>query len=386
MRVLQSYGFLVGTKIPFEKWPGIIEEFLHRQNLSHHSFHYCLETYDYSDQYRAILDSTKCKTCRARQAECEWCRKDAENGLRKGTGCERAVKEHAFLGPIHIRKGQYNTVQSLNNFSDASNRCKEDIYAILPKIYRRYGFDETSLIYRDIDFFSRRVPTPAPEEGFLMSGYAGSGITLYRSCISKDNSITLTVESCYPGEVPDAAPYADALGQLLPGIKRLSTTKIIIEEDEQSRYEEIHRQAQPLVEQAKAFFDDRMPKKKGNNNPVARANVASHLKKLSKCYGYTYLGYQYYIYFLEKKLSNGHCICLEFVSNPMSPNADPFVNLCGLGFKYKIWGDGFTPQNPRDASEYLTRLFDVLAEAEQAVFPAILDLYPSTPDWFMPTH
>lgn len=386
MRVLQCYRFLVGTKIPFDKWPGIIEEYLHRQNLTHQKFHFFLEAYDLSDQYRSVMDGSKCQNCGSPNFYCDHCRKEAASCLRKGTACERASKEYSFLGPIKVRETKGSAVQSLNNASEESNSCKHDIYAILSKIYRRYGFAETSLIYRDIDFFSRRVSTPAPDNKFLMGGYDGSGITLYRSCIGRDSAIMLVVESRYPGDVPDATPYADALGELLPGIKRLSATDIIMEEDEQLRYEELHCQVNPLVMQANKFFKDRMPEEKGNDEPDARVSVASWLKKLSKRYGYTYAGYVHYVYFLEKKLPNGHYIRLEFVSDPMSPDADPYVNLCGLGFKHEIWVDGFGPQNPRDASEYFTRLFEVLSEAEKTVFPAILDLYPPTPDWFMPTH
>ena len=385
MRILQCYRFLVGTKIPFDKWPGIIEQYLQEQNLLHHSFHYCLETYDFSERCRSVLDGTKCETCLAHESWCERCRKEAEDTLRKGTACERAVKENHFLGTIKVRQTRYDTIQSLNNFDEESNASKENIYAIISKIYKRYGFAHTSLIYRDIDFF-RRISTPAPEPEYLLNGYEGSGITLYRSCLSQDNAIILVVESRYPGEVLNAAPYADALSKLLPGIKKLSATKIIMEESEQIRYEVLHSQAKPLLKQAKEFFDEHMPEVKGNDEPDAKVSVASWLKKFSKRYGYTYSGYMNYIYFLEKKLSNGHYICLEFVSNPLSPDADPYVKLCGLGFNHEIWIDGFSPQNSRDASDYFTKLFETLAQAEETVFAAILDLYPNTPDWFMPTH
>ena len=386
MRILQCYRFLIGTKIPFDKWPSIIEKYLQEQNLYHHSFHYCMETYDNSERCRSVLDCTKCDTCLAPESACERCRKEAENTLRKGTGCERALKENPFLGSLNIRRTQYNTIQSLNNFNEESNTSKENIYAIISKIYKRYGFAETSLIYRDINFFSRHVSTPTPESEYLINGYEGSGITLYRSCLSQDNGIILVVESRYPGEVSDATPYADTMGKLFPGVKRLSATKIIMDEDEQIRYEALHIQAKPLICQAKDFFNDHMPEEKGNDEPDTKVSVASWLKKLSKSYGYTYLGYSNYAYLMEKKLPNGHYICLEFVSNPLSPDADPYVRLCGLGFNHTIWKDEFSPQNPRDAFEYFTKLFNTLAEAAQTVFPAILDLYPNTPDWFIPTH
>lgn len=225
-----------------------------------------------------------------------------------------------------------------------------------------------------------------PGTEYPMNGYSGSGITLYRSSISQDNAIILVVESRYPGELPNATFYADALGKLLPGIKRLSATRIIMSDEEQAYYESLHHKAEPLIKQANAFFIANMPEEKGNDDPDAPARVASCLKKLSKRYGYTYTGYTNYIYFLEKKLSNGHYICLEFTSNPLSPDADPYVSLCGLGFHHRIWSDGFSPQNPQDASAYFAKLFDVLSLAENAVFPAILDLYPNSPNWFMPMH
>lgn len=386
MRILQCYRFLMGTKIPFDKWPDIIEQYLLEQKLHHQRFHYCLEGYDYSDRCSSILDGTKCETCLAPEFACERCRKEAEDTLRKGTACERAVKENSFLGTIKVRQIRDNIIQSLNNFGDESNNSKEKIYAIISKIYRRYGFADTSLIYRDIDFFSRRVSTPTPESEYLMNGYEGSGITLYRSCMSQDNAIILVVESRYPGEILDAALYADALSKLLPGIKRLSATKIIMDEDEQIHYDALHSQAKPLVKQANEFFKEHMPEEKGNDEPTTKVSVASWLKKLSKRYGYTYSGYMNYVFFLKKKLSNGHYISLEFVSNPLSPDADPYVKLCGLGFSHEIWADGFGPQNSSDASDYFTKLFNTLAQAEKTVFAAILDLYPSTPDWFMPTQ
>ena len=127
MRILQCYRFLVGTKIPFDKWPGIIEQYLQEQNLLHHSFHYCLETYDYSERCRSVLDGTKCDTCLVHESACERCRKEAEDTLRKGTACERAVKENPFLGTIKVRQTRYNTIQSLNNFDEESNADRKSV-------------------------------------------------------------------------------------------------------------------------------------------------------------------------------------------------------------------------------------------------------------------
>ena len=386
MRVLHFYRYAMGTKIPFDQLPGIIDQFLHSQGLTHRVFHYCLTSVDNRDYHRSVLDGSQCEHCGGSDVFCERCRSNAADYLRKGTGCERAAREHPFLGPIHIREEEYADRQLLHNFSEESNGAKADIYAILTKIYRRYGFSDTSLIYRDIDFFSRRVPAPAPDAEFLMGGYQGPGITLYRGDFPPGSVVMMNVESSYPGDVPDASVYAEALKAHLNCKKYLSATRLILSPEEEALYDSLNARAKPLVRQAHEFFNDRMPEEKGSGEPADRANVASWLKKLGKRYGYTYLGYENYLYFMEKRLPGGHYVCLEFVSNPLSPDADPYVNLCGLGFKHEIWIDGFSPQNPKDACEYLTRLFEVLAEAENTVFREILDLYPETPHWFIPTH
>ena len=386
MRILQTYRFSVGTKIPFDRLPGMIDEFLREQNLRHHSFHYFFKDFDQSRRCLDTLDGTKCATCVSDGNYCDICRKKAENTLRKGTACQRATRENPFLGAIQVEETKYNTLHLLHNFDDESNTSKEPVYGILPRLYRRYGFAKSCLIYRDIDFFGRRLPTPAPRIDSADCVFDGSGIILRRSCDSRDNEILLCVQSDYPGEVPDGTVYANALAAMLPGIKWESFTRIIMDEAEQADYATRNRQVAPSLEAAKAFFTAQMPEEKGNNEPESPVSVAAWLKKMANRYGYTYSGYRNFIYFMEKKLPDGHYVCLEFVSSPDDPAADPFVSLYGLGFRHEIWVAGFDPQNSKDAEHYFTRLFDTLATAEKTVFPAILDCYPATPDWFLPSH
>lgn len=386
MQVLQTYRFCMGTKIPFDRWPGLIEEFLREQNLHHHSFHYFFKDFDLSRRCRDTLDGSKCATCGSDSTYCDTCRKEAENALRKGTGCQRAAKENPFLGAIQVEETKYNTLHLLHNFMDESNTAKQAVYGILPKLHRRYGFAECYLIYRDIDFFGSQLPSPAPRIDSADCVYDGSGILLHRSCNSRDNEILLCVQSNYPGEVPDGAVYADALAAMLPGIKWESFTRIIMNEAEQADYATRNRQVAPSLEAAKAFFTVQMPEEKGNIDPDAPVSVAAWLKKMAKRYGYTYGGFDGYVYRMKKKLPGGHYVCLDFLSDVHDPAADPMVRLQGLGFRHEIWADGFVPQNPKDAEHYFTRLFDTLATAEKTVFPAILDCYPATPDWFVPSH
>ncbi|MBP3412508.1 MAG: hypothetical protein J6K89_04545 [Oscillospiraceae bacterium] len=384
MQVQRLYRFEVGTKIPFHKWNEIIEEYLRSQGLSHGSFYYYMENYDRLEEYRAILDGTKCEDCHRLLIECDDCRERARKSLEKGTGCERAVKEHPFLGQIHERETRYTKIQSLHNFKDGSNHTKDRIYPILTKLHRRYGFTRMDLVYGDVDFFSQKETVPALEERRGEFGYEGSWIRLCRSCFSTEHTIILSVASpCLP-ELPDPAPYVQAMAALLPGIKEKNSLRICLTEEEAAQYEQLHQQAGPFLVQAKDFFCQQMPEEKGNDQPEGKVSVATCLKKFGKAYGYTYCGFRNRVYIMEKRLTRGHFIYLEFVSNPHCPSADPVVSLRGLNFDHPIWGDGFAPQNPTDAAWYFTKLFDTLAQAEEGLFPAILNLYPPTPQWYSP--
>ena len=128
MRILQTYRFSVGTKIPFDRLPGMIDEFLREQNLRHHSFHYFFKDFDQSRRCLDTLDGTKCATCVSDGNYCDICRKKAENTLRKGTACQRATRENPFLGAIQAEETKYNTLHLLHNFMDESNTAKEAEY------------------------------------------------------------------------------------------------------------------------------------------------------------------------------------------------------------------------------------------------------------------
>ena len=386
MRVLQSFRYDLSSKPTFDQLPAIIDDFLHIHGLSHRVFHYYLEDLDLTKMFRSTLDGTKCQRCGAPQYACARCRDEAERYLRKGTSCQRAVKDNPFLGNIYTQESKGFITQSLHNFDDNTNNAKEAIYNILTKIYRRYGFADTRLIYRDIDFFAQRATSPAPEFAVPMQLYQGSSITILRSCNPAGNAVVLTIASDDPSDLPDATVYAEALKQHLNCKKYLSTTGLVMSEQEKTLYKDLNRRAAPLIQSAKEFFDSSITNSTCIDNAASLSQLASHLKKISNHYGYTYSGYQYYMYFLEKKLPNGHYINLEFVSNPRFPSADPFVNLCGLGFNHQIWAGDFKPQNLQDIKNYLTKFFEVLSKAENTVLPAILDLYPNTPDWFIPTH
>ena len=83
MRVLQTYRFAVGTKLPFDRLPGMIDDFLREQNLRHHSFHYFFKDFDQSRRCRDTLDGTNCATCGSDGTYCDTCRKKRKKPCAK---------------------------------------------------------------------------------------------------------------------------------------------------------------------------------------------------------------------------------------------------------------------------------------------------------------
>ena len=382
MRILQSFWYAV--KRPFAQIPPLIDAFLRNQGLSHRSFHYYLEDYDLTEVFRAVADGRRCQECDAFLSRCPQCRAEAERYLQKGTACQRAIREYGLPGPIHTQEINQCTVQSLHNFASSDNAEKEWFCGLLPKLYRRCHFNEIRLIYRDIDFFSQQASSPAPVVTVPKQPYFCSGITILRNGLPAANGVALTLVSDDPSNVPDASAYAEALKQHLNCKEYQASVKFLLSEQEIALYEDLNRRAAPFVQEVSDFFDRRMPNQTQPNEEASLRQFASQLKKLGAQYGYTYGGYQYFVYTLEKKLPNGHYIALEFVSHPRFPCADPCIELCGLGFRHEIWKGSFAPVNSKDTTAYLSRFFETLEEAEQTLLPAIADLYPDTPHWFVP--
>ena len=378
MRVIQSYCFDIGKKIPFDKLPGIVETFLREQNLTHRAFHFSLVSADIDDYYRRVVDGSECLDCKTPKWRCEDCREDARRMVKKVNPCHRAAKENPFMGPVHTEETKYGRRFYLNNYQDNSNDSKESIYKILPKLYRRYDVHGTSLIYRDVNFFSDQKPSDPPRRKEHFRDFMGTGITV------SHGYIRLQVETVHPEPVPDLSPYVSAMSRLLPKIKGEYALSYILEPREYAVYEALHEKTTPLLRKAEDFFAKRMPEEKGNFEPETSVSNATILKKYCKLHGYTYEGFREMAYTITKKLPNGHYILVEFASMPMSRSADPTVFLTGLGFQYIIWCDGFEAQNLTDAHFYFSKLFETLAAAEETIFAQILEAYPPTPSWFIP--
>ena len=95
MRIYKSYMFFVGTKVPFNKLPGLVEEYLKKLGLRYRYFLYYLSELDLTDSFRSTLENYAdvCDPDGFRRAE-------AEAYLSKVKGCRKAQMEHPELGPL----------------------------------------------------------------------------------------------------------------------------------------------------------------------------------------------------------------------------------------------------------------------------------------------
>lgn len=375
MWVLQSYWYDLGTKTPFDQVPGMVEAFLHSAEASARYFHYHLESLDLSGEFRARLDGTQCQHCSAPPSRCSGCREEAEKYLRKGSACERAAKENPFLGPVKETERKGFKVQFLENGQDRSLDAKDPVYAVLPKLCRRYGFTEVEFSYGDIDFFFRE---------FTDSAGTNTVITLHRSSFPRGNVVEMRVESVYSGAIPDGSRYAEELGKHLSRPSYGKSVRVLLDDGEKAFYEDLNAKASDALMGARALFGRYFDGMDPVDLSGSSVKLARLLKKLSRQYGYTYEGYAYYVYRLQKRLPGGHYVCVEFVSHPRVPCADPFVVLQGIGFRHSVLQGHFCPRNIQEAEEYLKAFFPVLADAEKTLFQAALEAYPPTPEWFVP--
>ncbi len=350
MRAIMQYLFRVGTKVSFLTWPDIIQSYLEQLNLHYEAFGYYFDT-SYSNRR------------------------------------ELALKELPGLGPLRIDDSNpKNPNGCFTNLQDGTGLSEEDILSHLPAIYRRYSFADTYLIYQNVDFFSRHTSLLLCDGNNLPARLRGSQIILHRdSVFSRWNCICLSVDVLHEGSILDASPYRDAMTKLLPGIPNKERMICLLTPEEQAQYAVLSQNAAPLVQNISSYFSEQMTSSQDADIEFGRKlSLAAILKRLCRQYGYTYLRYEYFCFFMQKRTENGHYIRLDVDIGKYSQEANLAISFTGLGFDHRLFYIGTTPETQTEAAEYLSQWFSVLSAAEKDVFPALDAHYPPTPEWFVP--
>lgn len=376
MRLINRYCFSIGTKIPYSDWPEIVHQYLDRQGLSFHRFMYHFK--DLFNFYETVDE--------------KW-----SHG-----SCAKAVRDCPALGDIHfLNSSAYGSFDALwlGNI-DSETACTEaDLLPLMKKIHRRYGFSETNLYYYDIDFFHDVIPFARDMSKaehfaarkhldlepalFLSEQPYGSGIQLYRD-ITGQSYLLLTIDVLRNGEILDPAPYVEAMKDLLPKIRHEVSQKIYLTEGEKREIALLNERAEPVLEQCRTFFSERLSTKIWQNSFSSKYNIAPKLKKLAKQYGFSYQYKGRRIYTLEKRSAGGHVLLLEADSGPSHYDTSFSLNFQGIGYDHRLLASMQTPTSQEELDACAERVLAVISEWEKALLPALDAVYPETPGWFIP--
>ncbi len=374
MRLIRSYCFNIGTKIPFSEWPDIVHRFLSENHLVSHRFLYFFED---ALRYHETM----------------------EEALPR-IGCTKILKDCPSLGEIRYHNGKAHRrsdILWLSNIDQQDDFSESKLLPLMKKIHRRYGFLESNLYYFDIDFFGNRTfferdysaalrmsksdNVPFDPTLYMNCQPYGSGITLHRDACA-ENYLKLSVDLLHDGIVMDATPYYEALQKLIPQIKVTSSLNVYLTEEEKMHIEEINQSAAPMLQKCRDFFVDRFPVPFAGNDFSSNYSIAKPLKKLAKKYGYTYAFVWNCVYSLEKRTAKGNVIYIEVDSGPSHYALGAGVSYHGVGFCHTIGSTSQSPTNQQEADAFLEYVISTVSEFENTMLPTLDNLFPETPNWF----
>ena len=348
MLAIQTYRFLIGTKIPFSDFPGIAQTFMAQQNL-----HYDRFLYYFHDNYG---------------------------------GLPKIMKDCPHIGPIRSLPSNAGELFYLSNIEEDTGCTEAEIISVVPKIHRRYGLSEAHIIFQDIDFFTQHIPAVINSPGNTPTCIKGSSITLYRdSVFPRWNSIDLKIIIHNGTNTYDPTPYFEAMKQFLPGVRHMGFVECCLTTEEQFLYDQLNKNAAPLIQNACKHFEEHLPERITSTPTTLDTpslSVAPALKRIGKQYGYSYIKHEYGCFFVQKRTANGHYILLDMDVGPMFKGVGLLIRYVGAGFDHRIGSTFRYPQNQKDLEDYLLQIFEALASAEKDIIPTLDTHYPSTPDWF----
>lgn len=350
MLAIQTYRFLIGSKLPFSEWPSIVKAYLENQGLHYRRFAYYFE-----DNYGAL---------------------------------PKMIKDCPQIGPIRMRTTDSGNHFYLTNIEDENGCTEQDIMDLMPKIHRRYRISESSIMFQDIDFFARQSPVVVHAPCNTPACIKGVGITCYRDAIfPRWSSIDLHIITHDGQQSYDPTPYFEAMKRHLPGIRYMSFVECCLSDQELQYYEGLNRDAVGLINAARDYLCSLLPNEPEQTAhllPTQTVSVAPVLKRMCKQHGYTYVKYEYHTFFIQKRTPNGHYILLDIDVGPRFGDVNLLIRYTGVGFEHRLASCGCLPDTAAALEQHLSQCFRVLSCAEKEVFPALDAHFPTTPDWFVP--
>lgn len=323
MRAYMNYQLFIGTEMFFAQWPQIVVDVLRGLGISDFKFAYRLECIS-------------------------------------GNGCERAATENPILGTVCTDPARTGYMHAI-----LTGDCSEEAFlVILPKLCRRYGISDIYLTYSATDTQGRNVNVCLHRQNETTARW--SGIELQVSIENEEDFAA-------------ADAYRDALISVFPVRKSWGRVETEFSDAETAQYAEWNRQAQPLAREAANALDKIRKTPKLMLVPAKSKSLGTLLKKMCAKYGYTYVMYEYHMYFIQKRTENGHIISLEVNNGRCGDECNIAASFSGLGFEHRV---GYASCHAPSKELFLDQFFQALTEVERDILSKLDTLFPPTPNWY----
>ena len=375
--------FFVGTKVPFNKLPELIEEYLKKLGLHFGSFLYYLSELDLTDMFGSMLEN-RANIYDPGGFRCA----EAEEYLSKVKGCRKAQIEHPELGPL--RKDKANERFYLSNLDAPSADATNIVYPILNSIYRRYGISDTMFVYHGIDFFNVDNPCIIIHENGELKELIGARIVLTRRNYFA-NDVDITIHFDITGNTDDSLmnDYLDAMIGLLPAKVRVKEdTYCVLSDEEKIFYQDLQSKAEPVAERIgdtiRESVKDIAPNDGSQMNESA-ISLSPILKKASEEYGYTYLKPYYHFYDVVKETANAHILHAEIETGKYGNELNLYLDIIGAGFKIRVVSVSFNPSGPDEVRKAVFGFFEAVNSIENTSLAKLDNLFPKSPEKYLKT-
>ena len=370
MRVVDIYRFDTGTKIPFSELPDRIRAFLDDTRLNYTTF-----LYYFSDLVSCNPDFSK-------------------------SGVAKFLKDCSDAGPVKTLKkeaqGGFDKYW-VSNIPEFTGNIDGKILPLIKKIHRYYGMAESNLYFYDIDFGGDLIPwerdlsivdkwyseSVYPPDYDYMLNYQplGSGIMINKDVFGA--SLTLSVDGLSRGEIKKTEPYAEELKKHLDGTKYDKTQKIKLDPEDTDEAEKCNQKAAALLDEIRSRFKDALPSSERLTHVYGSYSIAPTLKKYAKGHGYNYYNVFPGVLFIEKRTEKGPVIGLITIRRPGFSEVTVTLSVEGIGYRHVLLTSSLTPDDQESFDSYMKKVFSLVEEFERDYYPALAEIYPTVPDWFV---
>lgn len=383
MRIYKSCTFFVGTKVPFDKLPGVIEDYLQRSGLTYKHFLYQFSELDLTENYKAMLE--KCDG----SLDPDRYRAEATAYLTKVSGCRKAQAEHPELGAVRTYSDPKRfDKRYLSNLDDPSHEARGAVVPLMTKIYRRYGIDDVMIAYQGIDFFGSDCPCGVSHENGYLKKLTGARIVLKRTGVfPKDTYIAIHFDITDTADDNAADAYRDAMLEMLPEKVRFEeSTYCSPSDEEEAYYRELEEGAKSAAAQIAEAIREAAREKTDSVGGVPgdkAISLAPALKKAAKAYGYKYVKPYYRFYGVVKETPCRHILYAEMETGHCGNEFNVYLDLLGAGFRVRIAPLSFAPSGRDETDKAVFAFFEAVKSVGDTLLAGLDSYFPESPEKYI---